>query len=102
MMAMPRKFSLLAGLVVLILAPLTVQAQSKEEDRINEAIAVLDQIMRIRETRVPEALLKQAYAVAVIPGVIKAGLGFGGRYGTGVPSIQATKASLGKAFSSTR
>ena len=88
MMAMPRKFSLLAGLVVLILAPLTVQAQSKEEDRINEAIAVLDQIMRIRETRVPEALLKQAYAVAVIPGVIKAGLGFGGRYGTGAMSVR--------------
>ena len=66
-MAMPRKFSLLAGLLVLFLTPLTVQAQSKEENRINKAITVLDQIMRIRETKVPESLLSKAYAVAVIP-----------------------------------
>ncbi|MCZ6826318.1 MAG: lipid-binding SYLF domain-containing protein [Gammaproteobacteria bacterium] len=87
-MTMPRKFSLLAGLLVLFLTPLTVQAQSKEENRINKAITVLDQIMRIRETRVPESLLSKAYAVAVIPGVKKVGLGFGGRYGTGAISVR--------------
>ena len=87
-MAMPRKFSLLAGLLVLFLTPLTVQAQSKEENRINKAITVLDQIMRIRETKVPESLLSKAYAVAVIPGVKKVGLGFGGRYCTGAISVR--------------
>ncbi len=87
-MAMPRKIGLIVVLVVLFLASLPVQAQSKEEKRINDAIVVLDQIMRIRETKVPESLLSKAYAVAVIPGVIKAGLGFGGRYGTGAISIR--------------
>jgi lipid-binding SYLF domain-containing protein len=85
---MSRKFSLLVGLLVLFLTPLTVQAQSKEENRINKAITVLDQIMRIRETKVPESLLSKAYAVAVIPGVKKVGLGFGGRYGTGAISVR--------------
>ena len=41
-MAMPRTFSLLAGLVVLFFAPLLVQAQSKEEKRIDDAVVVLD------------------------------------------------------------
>ena len=87
-MAMSRKFSLLAGLAVLFLVPLLAQAQSKEEKRINKAVVVLDQIMRIRETSIPESLLTKAYAVAVIPGVMKAGLVFGGRFGKGVISVR--------------
>lgn len=87
-MAMSRKFSLLAGLVVLFLVPLLAQAQSKEEKRINKAVVVLDQIMRIRETSIPESLLTKAYAVAVIPSVMKAGLVFGGRFGKGAISVR--------------
>ena len=44
--------------------------------------------MRIRETSIPESLLTKAYAVAVIPSVMKAGLVFGGRFGKGAISVR--------------
>ena len=88
MMVVSSKIGLLASLVFLIFAPSTVLAQSKEENRINSAVQVLDEIMRIRETRIPESLLGKAYAVAVIPGVVKVGVGFGGRFGQGALSVR--------------
>jgi len=57
---------------------------TKEGNRVNSAIEVLQQISAIPEQAVPPALLAKAYGVAVIPNVIKAGFGIGGRRGKGV------------------
>lgn len=59
-------------------------AATKEEKRVTDASDVLDQLLRIPEKAIPPSLLARAYAVAVIPDVIKAGFVFGGRRGKGV------------------
>lgn len=72
---------------VFILSVLTLgQAFSatKEENRVADATDVLDQILRIPEQSIPPALLSRAYAVAVIPDVVKVGFVLGARRGKGI------------------
>ena len=59
-------------------------AATKEEDRVAKAADIIDQLLRIPETSVPPTLLARAYAVAVIPQVIKIGFGLGARRGKGI------------------
>lgn len=59
-------------------------AATPEEDRVAAATDVVDQLLRIPEQSVPPALLARAYAVAVIPNVVKIGFGLGARRGKGV------------------
>jgi len=63
-------------------------AATKVELRVADAADVLDQLMRIPERAVPPALLARAYAVAVIPNVIKIGFGLGARRGKGIIVIR--------------
>ena len=63
---------------------LSALAASKEEKRVSDATDVLDQLLRIPEKTIPPSLLARAYAVAVIPDVIKAGFVFGARRGKGI------------------
>ena len=61
-----------------------VVAASKEEQRVADAADVLDELLRIPEKSIPPSLLSRAYAVAVIPGVVKAGFVLGARHGRGI------------------
>ena len=75
------------ALVVILLSFVTAMpavADTKEERRVADATDTLDQLLRIPEQSVPAALLSRAYAVAVIPHVIKVGFGVGARRGKGV------------------
>lgn len=63
-------------------------AATKEERRVADAADVLNQFIRIPERAVPPALLARAYAVAVIPKVIKIGFGVGARRGKGIIVIR--------------
>lgn len=72
---------------VLLLFAITVPlgaAATPEEERIVAATDVIDQLLRIPEQSVPDVLLSRAYAVAVIPNVVKIGFGLGARRGKGV------------------
>ncbi len=74
-------------LLVFLVASVTAgpaMAASKEENRVHDATDIVDQLLRIPEQRVPPALLSRAYAIAVIPRVIKVGFGLGARHGKGV------------------
>ena len=57
---------------------------SKEENKVADATDVIDQLLRIPEQTVPPALLARAYAVAVVPNVVKVGFGLGARRGKGI------------------
>jgi lipid-binding SYLF domain-containing protein len=57
---------------------------SDEAVRAENAAAVLGEIMEAPDQGIPEALLKKAYGIAVIPHVVKGAFGFGGRYGKGL------------------
>jgi lipid-binding SYLF domain-containing protein len=59
-------------------------AATPEEDRVAAATDVVDQLLRIPEQSVPQVLLARAYAIAVVPNVVKIGFGLGARRGKGV------------------
>ena len=63
-------------------------AATGEEQRVADAADVLDQLSRIPEKSVPPSLLSRAYAVAVIPNVVRAAFGLGARRGKGVLVIR--------------
>jgi lipid-binding SYLF domain-containing protein len=58
--------------------------QTDEAARAENAANVLSEIMEAPDQGVPEALLKRAYGIAVIPHVVKGAFGIGGRYGKGL------------------
>lgn len=60
------------------------QAATREEMRVSDASDVLDQLSRIPERSIPPNLLSRAYAVAVIPNVVRAAFGLGARRGKGI------------------
>src|SRR5688500_14896075 len=59
-------------------------AGERQEARLTTSTRVLTELMQMPDQNIPTWLLERAYAVAVIPAVIKVGLGIGGRRGKGV------------------
>ncbi|HSN70390.1 MAG TPA: lipid-binding SYLF domain-containing protein [Steroidobacteraceae bacterium] len=68
----------------LIAASAPVSAGERQDARLLTAAQVLDELQQTPDQNVPNWLLDRAYGLAVIPGVIKVGLGIGGRRGKGV------------------
>jgi lipid-binding SYLF domain-containing protein len=58
--------------------------QTDESMRAEHAGSVLGEIMEAPDQGIPEALLKRAQGIAVIPHVVKGAFGIGGRYGKGL------------------
>lgn len=86
---MKQFFRILWLLSLLCLLPLTDVFAGKEENkRAQNAVRVLNEIMRAPDKRIPQDLLQKAYAIAVIPDVIKAGFIVGGRHGLGLISVK--------------
>ena len=84
-----RSLRLNAILVALgLLLAIPSAAASKEEQRVADAADVLDKLLRIPEKSIPPSLLSRAYAVAVIPSVVKAGFVLGARHGKGIIVIR--------------
>src|SRR2546423_3665806 len=71
------------------------RAAAKQSDK---AARVFDQIMGTREKSIPRDLLDRAEAVAVFPGVLKAGFIVGGRGGSGVISRRVANGWSAPAF----
>lgn len=63
-------------------------AGPRQDTRLATATQVLDELRQTPDQNVPGWLLDRAYAVAVIPKVIKVGLTIGGRYGKGVMAVR--------------
>lgn len=78
----------LSALLLFACACAPAFAGSEENERANNAVKVLDEIMRMPEDAIPGKLLETAHAVAVIPNVVKAGLVVGGRRGKGLISVR--------------
>jgi lipid-binding SYLF domain-containing protein len=56
--------------------------------KLAEATKVYRELITARDKAVPKELLEHAKCIAVLPGVIKAAIGFGGRHGSGVVSCR--------------
>lgn len=77
--------TILASVVALaILLVSTADAATREEKRVADAADVVDQLSRIPEKSIPPSLLSRAYAVAVVPNVVRAAFGLGARRGKGI------------------
>jgi lipid-binding SYLF domain-containing protein len=58
-------------LLVFFLTSVPLEAASTQEEKVNDAINVMDEIMAIPEEGIPPSLLHNAKGIAIIPGVIK-------------------------------
>jgi lipid-binding SYLF domain-containing protein len=74
--------------LTLLCVALDGAAGTREIKRSQTAIKVLDTMMDSPDQRVPSWLLEKAYAIAVIPEVVKAGLVVGGRRGKGLVAVR--------------
>src|SRR5215813_15597671 len=60
----------------------------KLADRLYESSKVVEELIKAPDSDVPKDLLRKAECVAVIPGLKKAALGFGGQLGRGAVSCK--------------
>jgi SH3 domain-containing YSC84-like protein 1 len=79
-------------LVVMVALPGVAQGdRQKQLQRVEAAGTVLDEIMAAPDKGIPEEILSSAKCVAVVPSLLKGGLGVGGAYGHGVASCRTAK-----------
>jgi SH3 domain-containing YSC84-like protein 1 len=83
------------GLGLLTAIALPVYAQDKEEDRVENAGKVMQEILNAPDT-IPKSVLDKADCVVVLPSVLKAAFIFGGSYGRGVMTCRRGKDFQGK------
>ncbi|ORJ60482.1 lipid-binding SYLF domain-containing protein [Geothermobacter hydrogeniphilus] len=82
------RFFLIFLLLLLFVSP--VQAAKKQSQTVLDAIEVVHEINKIPEQGIPPALLNDAYGLAIIPGMLKAGFIIGGKFGNGVLLTRGT------------
>jgi len=83
-----KSFIPLSTVAVVALFSGTIQAATSAEQRMYAATEVIQEFTNIPEQAIPQNIMKNAYGVAVIPSVIKIGLGFGGSFGKGVLTVR--------------
>jgi len=75
-----------------LLVATSVRAQDKPDEKLGKraqrASEVLSELVSVPDRSPPKSLLNSATCIAVIPGVVQAGLGVGGRFGFGVASCR--------------
>jgi lipid-binding SYLF domain-containing protein len=81
--------SFIAGLMIVLMAglmthPLLAIDKAKTLERLDNCTEVFQEIMDIPEEGIPDWLLEKSEALVIIPSVIKAAFGFGGRRGHGI------------------
>ncbi len=77
-------FSALGTFVLSALLTTPLPAQIKEGAVVDESTGVLDEIMATPEKGIPASLLADAQGIAIVPNVVKGGLGIGIRFGRGI------------------
>jgi lipid-binding SYLF domain-containing protein len=72
----------------MLLAATAASAGPREEARLLEATQVLEDTASMPDLQIPDLLLKRAQGVAVLPGVLKVGLGLGASGGRGLLTVR--------------
>lgn len=80
---MKRRISIFAAIAAALVCTST-SAGNKIDTRVDNAIDVYRDFTQIPEQAIPSNILKNAYGIAILPGVIKVGFTIGGRFGRGV------------------
>lgn len=66
-------------------------AGPQEDQRVRNAVRVLQEILQVPDQAIPDRLIDEARAIVVIPDTLKAGLVLGGRRGQGLISVKTPK-----------
>lgn len=74
----------LGSLALIAVSASLVPAQIREGSVVDQSTAVLEEIMVTPEKGIPASLLSDAQGLAIVPNVIKGGLGVGVRFGHGI------------------
>ena len=77
-----------AIVVIMTIGVPSMAIDDKIADRLWEASKVLDELVNAPDAGISKDLLKRAECVAVIPGVKKAAIGFGGQFGYGAATCR--------------
>lgn len=79
-----KSFLVSSLLLLLILNAALAADRSNEVKRLQRATEVFSEIMKTPDKGIPADLLDKSECVAIVPGLKKGALGFGGKYGKGV------------------
>jgi lipid-binding SYLF domain-containing protein len=71
---------------------------AKQGKKISESTAVYNELLATPDRGVPQELLEHCRCIAVLPGTLKAALGFGARHGSGVMTCRTGKGWSAPAF----
>jgi lipid-binding SYLF domain-containing protein len=87
-------------LFALLLCAALAFADDREKtiDRVDSAGTILNEIMSAPDSGIPEEIFDSAKCIAVVPSLLKGGLGIGGAYGKGVASCRTEKGWSAPAF----
>ena len=80
--------ALALALFSLLAIPIRIVAQSEETLRIQESVAVFNEIMSAPDKAIPNSVLTKAEGVAVFPGTLKGGFVIGAQHGRGILSAR--------------
>lgn len=75
--------------MALLMPAMAVHAEDPPLARATNAVRVLNDIMEAPDKAIPQDLLRDAKAIAVIPDLLKVGFVFGGRRGEGLISVKS-------------
>jgi lipid-binding SYLF domain-containing protein len=81
---MKKTLALICLSFMLTSAAFAASTRENLQTRLDAAKAVLDEIMKAQDRSIPLDILQHATCVAVVPGMKKGALGWGGQYGQGV------------------
>jgi len=79
-----KSFARSISFVAIVAIGAIAHSAERHDARLLRAAGVLNELQASRDQNVPAWLLERAYAVAIVPDVIKVGLGIGARRGSGV------------------
>lgn len=82
--------SMIVGAATVVGASALLAQDDQLAERAKRAGEVLSELTSVPDHSPPMALLKEAVCVAVVPGVVQAGLGVGGRVGFGLVSCRTS------------
>jgi len=83
------------GAVLLVVSALPAFGQDKEQDRVENAGKVVQEIMNIPDD-IPQSVIDKADCVVVLPSVVKFAIGIGGSYGRGVMTCRGGRTFQGR------
>jgi lipid-binding SYLF domain-containing protein len=84
---------LLVFSVIMCLSSVTWAGDKADvQERLDKSAKVLQEITAAPDKGIPEEVLSKAKCVAVVPNMVKGGLGFGGQHGRGVATCKTAQA----------